>query len=538
MSAQSYYELYRGSSLGLSLTDTLDDLINDGRIEPQLAMKILSNYDRVVTEVLAEKVRARLTFKGHLDTYRFCDEVWTFLIKDVTFKLDTQQTVQADRVKIKPSSMPRSLPWLTNTSTKPEKHSNQDSASPTPRARRASPPRTPRRGNGNNDDQAAAAWETPRHIDVLRSSRSPPTSPIQAIPAEEYIIEGFDNDDMYIMVEDEFYAVAQLFTRHLHQAEYVRRKKEAKKQSALVINNLSRPTDGHTAMRRETLKRKESERLQELQQSALVSPRPRPGTESDPDAEEEDVDDLDEDRRDDPWYGTSLHTLMTSPRKHRSLVGLDAIRSNTRAAAGYRPEVARQQRIQSVVSRDTPAAVSVASVSAATANPVGAASSEDDDDDDDDLEIIESRSSRPVTLPQSSVRTRPPVIKAESPEADIKPSIRQHTTSDGHVSSTHSRQEQSERYQPRQSKQPDRSATSPSRNVLLGSQANSLRARKRALIDDLDDVAVKEEDQEEKVSIVDIIQGQPRKSLSSAAHHQNESTAKKSRLNNVPTFLV
>lgn len=50
-------------SLGLSLTDTLDDLINEGRIEPQLAMRILSTFDRVVTEVLADKVRARLTFK-------------------------------------------------------------------------------------------------------------------------------------------------------------------------------------------------------------------------------------------------------------------------------------------------------------------------------------------------------------------------------------------------------------------------------------------------------------------------------------------
>lgn len=50
-------------SLGLSLTDTLDDLINEGRIEPQLAMRILSTFDRVITEVLAEKVRARLTFK-------------------------------------------------------------------------------------------------------------------------------------------------------------------------------------------------------------------------------------------------------------------------------------------------------------------------------------------------------------------------------------------------------------------------------------------------------------------------------------------
>ncbi|KAJ5159760.1 uncharacterized protein N7482_006764 [Penicillium canariense] len=65
MASQSYYELYRGSSLGLALTDTLDDLINEGRIEPQLAMKILTTFDKVVTEVLAEKVRARLTFKVH-----------------------------------------------------------------------------------------------------------------------------------------------------------------------------------------------------------------------------------------------------------------------------------------------------------------------------------------------------------------------------------------------------------------------------------------------------------------------------------------
>lgn len=39
-------------------------------------------------------------FKGHLDTYRFCDEVWTFLIKDVNFKLDNQTPIQAEKVKI------------------------------------------------------------------------------------------------------------------------------------------------------------------------------------------------------------------------------------------------------------------------------------------------------------------------------------------------------------------------------------------------------------------------------------------------------
>lgn len=47
----------------MALTDTLDDLISDRRIEPQLAMKILANFDRAIAEVLADKVKARLTFK-------------------------------------------------------------------------------------------------------------------------------------------------------------------------------------------------------------------------------------------------------------------------------------------------------------------------------------------------------------------------------------------------------------------------------------------------------------------------------------------
>ncbi|KAA6409211.1 MAG: transcription initiation factor IIA small chain [Lasallia pustulata] len=93
-------ELYRRSSIGLALIDTLDDLVHDGRIEPQLAMKVIATFDKAINEVLADKVKTRLNFKGHLDTYRFCDEVWTFLIKDVNFKLDNQQTIQAEKVKI------------------------------------------------------------------------------------------------------------------------------------------------------------------------------------------------------------------------------------------------------------------------------------------------------------------------------------------------------------------------------------------------------------------------------------------------------
>ena len=82
-------------------------------------MRILQNFDQSIATVLGDKVKARMTFKvyrlrmetgygtcayivlqGHLDTYRFCDEVWTFIIKDVKFKLDNTNTVEAERVKI------------------------------------------------------------------------------------------------------------------------------------------------------------------------------------------------------------------------------------------------------------------------------------------------------------------------------------------------------------------------------------------------------------------------------------------------------
>ncbi|KAK3390979.1 transcription initiation factor IIA, gamma subunit-domain-containing protein [Podospora didyma] len=108
-SSTSFYDLYRHGSLGMSLTDALDDLIGAERIDPQLAMKVLTQFDRIVAESLSDKVKARLTFKGSLDTYRFCDEVWTFLIKNVTFKMDNgQTTVVADKVKIVSCSAKRS----------------------------------------------------------------------------------------------------------------------------------------------------------------------------------------------------------------------------------------------------------------------------------------------------------------------------------------------------------------------------------------------------------------------------------------------
>lgn len=58
-------------SIGGALTDTLDDLITQNNIDPQLAMKVLANFDRAIAEVLQDKVRSRLTFKVSIDYRRW-----------------------------------------------------------------------------------------------------------------------------------------------------------------------------------------------------------------------------------------------------------------------------------------------------------------------------------------------------------------------------------------------------------------------------------------------------------------------------------
>lgn len=113
------YQLYRNTTLGHTLQESLDELIQVssinllvlccstlitvfqyGQITPQLAEKVLLQFDRSINQTLATKVKTRLTFKaGKLNTYRFCDNVWTFMLNDVEFK-EVQEITRIDKVKI------------------------------------------------------------------------------------------------------------------------------------------------------------------------------------------------------------------------------------------------------------------------------------------------------------------------------------------------------------------------------------------------------------------------------------------------------
>ncbi|EGF82690.1 hypothetical protein BATDEDRAFT_9833 [Batrachochytrium dendrobatidis JAM81] len=93
------YELYRRSSLGMALTDTLDELIQDGHIDPQTAMKVLSQFDLSFAEALHSKVKSKATIKGHLHIYRLCDDVWTFIVENPAFRFENE-TVTANKIKV------------------------------------------------------------------------------------------------------------------------------------------------------------------------------------------------------------------------------------------------------------------------------------------------------------------------------------------------------------------------------------------------------------------------------------------------------
>ncbi|KAL8769937.1 MAG: hypothetical protein Q9209_004184 [Squamulea sp. 1 TL-2023] len=250
--------------------------------------------------------------------------------------------------------MARTLPWL------------KDQGASQARARTTRAPPTKRSRPLDSDSDASEharsiqrAHAKQRRELAQRAGRTPTTSPPPAPPSVElvwtsspkftkaessahrYMRPGLPHDDIYIMVEDEFLSTAQLFTSHLHHAEYVRLKNAAKARSTTTSATISRPTDSITAMRAETKKKKEAEIRIGKNKAALdkmkADARAKIAITSDEDSEE---------HEEAPWAGTSLQGLMapTAKKNLTSLSGLQGIQSSTRAAKGYsKPDESQNQ---------------------------------------------------------------------------------------------------------------------------------------------------------------------------------------------------
>eukprot|EP00002_Diphylleia_rotans_P004530 TRINITY_DN1337_c0_g1_i1.p1 TRINITY_DN1337_c0_g1~~TRINITY_DN1337_c0_g1_i1.p1 ORF type:complete len:108 (-),score=22.80 TRINITY_DN1337_c0_g1_i1:167-490(-) len=93
------FNLYRKSTIGTKLSESLDELIRAGKMDNSVAYDILEEFDRVINHYLATQVKDKYTLKGDLDYYRQCDNVWTLIVKDAIIRQgDTE--LHASRVRI------------------------------------------------------------------------------------------------------------------------------------------------------------------------------------------------------------------------------------------------------------------------------------------------------------------------------------------------------------------------------------------------------------------------------------------------------
>ena len=78
----------------------LEIALGDGPKNSRIRVKWCDNYkciyemfkyDKAINNALATRVRNRINFKGQLNTYRFCDNVWTFVIEEAEFREGTDQ---------------------------------------------------------------------------------------------------------------------------------------------------------------------------------------------------------------------------------------------------------------------------------------------------------------------------------------------------------------------------------------------------------------------------------------------------------------
>ncbi|CAI5445741.1 unnamed protein product [Caenorhabditis angaria] len=96
------YVLYRRTTLGTALEQTLSDMQEEGLIPTQLCGKIMSQFDKSMHRALERIAKEKTIFMAEqLLAYRFCDNVWTFILRDVSFK-DPQRSIEnpIDKLKI------------------------------------------------------------------------------------------------------------------------------------------------------------------------------------------------------------------------------------------------------------------------------------------------------------------------------------------------------------------------------------------------------------------------------------------------------
>ncbi|KAI7239922.1 hypothetical protein KC330_g1578 [Hortaea werneckii] len=276
--------------------------------------------------------------------------------------------------------MPRTLPWLAQGPKPGGNKQHARSSSLTPRRKRTATP-----DDIVDEDLNSTSVVTPEKRQKRKQSRSPSSSPPPAPPPEvEYMREGYAGDDIWIMVEDELYSTAQMFTQHIHHAAFVELKKKAKARGKDTLKSIARPTDGRTEQSAEVRLRKEREERDRKVQRLYDNRQMK---------------ESDQEEEDDYMHDPLLSGLMAgSQRIDQQLASMPKVKSNTRAAAGFTKSPQKSWPWRDVEPEDAfPSRKAVAAVPS-NSHRQGNSSEEDDDD----LDAKPKQPSRVTSKPKVS----------------------------------------------------------------------------------------------------------------------------------------
>ncbi|VDD78186.1 unnamed protein product [Mesocestoides corti] len=94
--SEDYHQMYRGTTLGNTLQESLEEMLDHNLLKPQTAGKIMKKFDQCICTALSTQVKARLNLQGYLNAYRNCDNVWTLVLNNVEIK-DGSSTMHVDK---------------------------------------------------------------------------------------------------------------------------------------------------------------------------------------------------------------------------------------------------------------------------------------------------------------------------------------------------------------------------------------------------------------------------------------------------------
>lgn len=237
------------------------------------------------------------------------------------------------------------------------------------------------------------------------------------------MIPGPLDDDRYRMVEDEFLSTAQLFTAHLHRAEYNRLKTAAKATNAEAIREIERPVVGSpTKLARQ---RRDAFRRVQRQRERLASEGAGEGSM--------------------PRMSSGLQGLMDSPGEDnvflrpfpqatlttRAAAGFSSsnaspsVRSAGRSAAAGKRRVSVPEEVTDDDDLSSPVVVRTTSSKLPTKPPARNSTKEvhhednDDDDEDDPFGIQKRR----IRREKSREQLRKTAKSKSAPEPDVIPTF-------------------------------------------------------------------------------------------------------------------